>query len=51
MIYFVKVYELIKPDVDSIEDLIEQAFRECKYNCSHSVNNLCCIYLYIILKL
>ena len=27
---FVKVYEFIKPDVDNIEHLVKEAFKDCK---------------------
>ena len=38
---FVKVYEFIKPDVDIIEGLLKEAFKDCKYNCFNSFNKWC----------
>ena len=41
---FVKVSEFIKPNVDAIEVLIKEAFKDCKYNCFNSFIKWCYIY-------
>ena len=44
MANFVKVYEFIKPDVDKIEDLIEDVFKDCNYKGFNSFNRWSYIY-------
>ena len=50
-----KVYEFFKPDVDNIERLVNEAFKDCKYKYFGSFNKWCYLYsikfLWIVKKL